>query len=374
MTDPLTSATRQLIGAGSESKVRRTAITALESITGADQATCVPAAECKEGYKTWRGIGSIDAPDQRPILSGVIGQVYSTGETWVVDDLLDVRGASAQSATSRPGSFRSLLCVPVANWGVLVAVAREADAFSEEQREAAERLATFTTAALDRVSTSGQEEDPELLEEVASILSHDVSNQLTVAYGRLDLLRADQDPENVEAIEKVAATLERIEELTDDLATLARTGEHVEDVTDVDLRDVAERTWASIDTLDATLTVEGAATVEADESSLCQLLSNLFRNAVDHGDASVSVRVGVADDGNGFYVADDGDGIPPAERDRIFEHGYSTNDAQTGFGLSIVQQIAAAHGWQIDVAESADGGTRFDVTGASVDRGVRATE
>jgi PAS domain S-box-containing protein len=79
----------------------------------------------------------------------------------------------------------------------------------------------------------------------------------------------------------------------------------------------------------------------------------------------VTVRVGTfsndRDDGpDGFYVADDGPGIPERERERVLESGYTTRRQGTGLGLSIVQQIAAAHGWSVDVTESAEGGARFE--------------
>jgi signal transduction histidine kinase len=74
----------------------------------------------------------------------------------------------------------------------------------------------------------------------------------------------------------------------------------------------------------------------------------------------VTVTVGGLPDG--FYVADDGEGVPPADRDRVFERGYTTGDG-TGLGLSIVEQIVGAHGWSVRATESEDGGARFEITG-----------
>ena len=64
-----------------------------------------------------------------------------------------------------------------------------------------------------------------------------------------------------------------------------------------------------------------------------------------------------------LHVADDGVGIPVDDRDDIFERGYSTARDGTGLGLRIAAQIADAHGWEIRVTDSDDGGARFDVTG-----------
>jgi signal transduction histidine kinase len=63
----------------------------------------------------------------------------------------------------------------------------------------------------------------------------------------------------------------------------------------------------------------------------------------------------------GFFVADDGAGIPESDREEVFEHGYTTNTVGTGFGLSIVEEIVEGHGWTISVGESDAGGARFDV-------------
>jgi signal transduction histidine kinase len=69
----------------------------------------------------------------------------------------------------------------------------------------------------------------------------------------------------------------------------------------------------------------------------------------------------------GFYVADDGPGIPESERGEVFEAGYSTSEDGTGFGLNIVAEVAQSHGWEIRVAESTDGGARFEFSGVDVD-------
>jgi PAS domain S-box-containing protein len=82
---------------------------------------------------------------------------------------------------------------------------------------------------------------------------------------------------------------------------------------------------------------------------------------VTDADRAVAVEVGPLPDG--FYVADDGPGVPEDRRDRVFERGYSTTREGTGFGLSIVEEIAAAHGWTVAATEADGGGARFEVTG-----------
>jgi signal transduction histidine kinase len=74
----------------------------------------------------------------------------------------------------------------------------------------------------------------------------------------------------------------------------------------------------------------------------------------------VTVTVGRTE--SGFYVADDGAGIPESKRETVFEAGYSTDDDGTGFGLNIVRTVAEAHGWRVAVTEGSAGGARFEFT------------
>jgi PAS domain S-box-containing protein len=202
------------------------------------------------------------------------------------------------------------------------------------------------------------ERQNERLDEFASVVSHDLRNPLNVAEGRLTLAREECDSAH---LDDVARALERMAALVDDLLTLAREGKSVETTTAVDLAATAENCWLNVGTADATLVTESTQTVQADRSRLAQLLENLFRNSVEHGGDDVTVTVGDLDDG--FYVADDGTGIPASDRETVFESGYSTASQGTGFGLSIVSDIADAHGWTVSVTDSAEGGARFEVTG-----------
>jgi len=204
-------------------------------------------------------------------------------------------------------------------------------------------------------------EKNERLEEFASIVSHDLRNPLSVARGRLELAREERDSEHLEA---VADAHERMETLIEDLLSLARDGDGAEETERVPLRELVEACWEGVETADATLRVETDRAVRADRSRLRQMFENLVRNSVEHGGSDVTVTVGDLD--GGFYVADDGPGIPAAERDAAFETGHSTSESGTGFGLAIVESVAATHGWDVGVTESADGGARFEFTGVDV--------
>ncbi|MFC7028374.1 sensor histidine kinase [Halomicroarcula sp. GCM10025710] len=98
--------------------------------------------------------------------------------------------------------------------------------------------------------------------------------------------------------------------------------------------------------------------MQANESRFQQFFENLIRNAIEHGGEDVTITVGELE--NGFYVADDGPGIPEPEREDVFDRGYSTAEDSTGFGLPIVRQIAQSHGWEMRLTESGSGGTRIE--------------
>ncbi len=201
----------------------------------------------------------------------------------------------------------------------------------------------------------------ERLEEFAGIVSHDLRNPLSVAQGRLEMVDATDQSDH---LAKATDAVKRSQALIDDLLTLAREGRAVGEFEPVGLAELAENSWRTVETGPATLEIDATQTLRADEGRLQELVENLYRNALEHTDGDVTVSVGTLDDG--FYVADTGPGIPEAERERIFEAGYSTNEQGTGFGLRIVEQVADAHGWEVAVDDSARGGARFEFTGVEV--------
>lgn len=197
----------------------------------------------------------------------------------------------------------------------------------------------------------------ERLEEFARLVSHDLRNPLNVAQMSLETIDADDD----EALDRATRALERMDALVEDVLTLSRTEAPLDEVERVDLGAVTGAAWETLSTRDATLVVDTDRTVEADRSRLLRALENLLGNAVAHGPDDVTVVVGDCE--GGFFVADDGPGVPPAERDRVFESGYSTAEHGTGLGLDIVRDAMRAHGWAVDVTDSTDGGARFEVRG-----------
>ncbi|WP_336000962.1 ATP-binding protein [Halorientalis halophila] len=212
------------------------------------------------------------------------------------------------------------------------------------------------------------------LDQVAATISHDLRNPINVIDGNVELAdarleRPDVDADLRETVGEYLGNVDgasgRMQDIIDDILTIAREGKTVEETEPVSLEAVAADAWETVDTADATLTVTGDRTFRADRSKLLTIFENLFRNALDHGPADVAVTVRPTD--GGFAVADDGPGIPADHRDHVFEYGYTTADGGTGLGLSIVRTMAESHGWTVDLDADHDDGARFVFAGVDAE-------
>ncbi|NUB91054.1 PAS domain S-box protein [Haloterrigena sp. SYSU A121-1] len=204
-------------------------------------------------------------------------------------------------------------------------------------------------------------EQNERLDAFARIVSHDLRNPLGVAQGYLELL---EETESLEYVDSVRDGLDRMEAIIEDVLAIARDGEWATDSEPVDLESVADDAWEYVSTADATLSVAETMAIEADRSRLLRLLENLFRNSIEHGGKDVAVRVGALESesgsGRGFFVADDGTGLPDEINDDLFDPSVSTAAGGLGIGLWVVREVATGHGWSVTATESVDGGARFE--------------
>ena len=234
-----------------------------------------------------------------------------------------------------------------------------AEQFSEWEVTLVELMSNWISYELQRKQVTAElQRQNERLEQFAGIISHDLRSPLTVLAGGLELAKETGDPEE---FARCFDAIERMETLIGDLLALSTAGEAIDEPEQVALGELAEQAWESVPTSNATLQITAHDTVPADASRLRQLFENLFRNAIEHGGGDGTVTVGALQ--NGFYIEDDGPGIPEDERAAVFESGYSTTTDGTGFGLAIVADIVDAHGWEIRATESDSGGARFEITG-----------
>jgi len=269
--------------------------------------------------------------------------------------------------------------------------------FEEEYRGCAGILRDITSQRRRREELARKNER---LEEFVSVASHDLRTPLSSARTAAELAR---DTGDADFFDRLDDAHDRFERMLDELLTLAQQGAGVTATDPTDLGSVARTAWESVGSERAVLSVASSPTIEADAGRLRRLFENLLRNAIEHGSTDpssaarghtaarappasrsngrertggddgdsdgdgVTIRVGGLDDGAGFYVADDGPGIPPEARESVFDPGYTTAEEGTGFGLAIVCRIAAAHGWEVSLGESDAGGARFEFAGVDVD-------
>ncbi|KAA9399699.1 response regulator [Haloarcula sp. CBA1130] len=380
--EALHEATRELMAAEVRNKVAGIGVNAAADIIGLD-ANAVHLINDDGQLEPVAATASLrelvgDIPTFEPGDS-IAWRVYERGEATAVPD---VRLESDVQNPETP--IRSELYLPLGEYGILIAASTTIDAFDEADIVAGRVLAANMEAAFAAVERDRQLRDREQelstqndrLEQFATVVSHDLRNPLNVAIGRLGTLKEECDDDNITSIEQA---LDRMQALIDDLLLLARTGDSITEMETVALATAARDCWEVVDTGDATLVVDTDRKIQADMTRLKQLLENLIRNAVEHSatDSRVqsddadkhsmsAVTITVSESPDGFAVSDDGPGIPEADRETVFESGYSTTTDGTGFGLSIVSQIAAAHGWTVTLTESDSGGTRFEFAGVDV--------
>ena len=205
----------------------------------------------------------------------------------------------------------------------------------------------------------------ELLEEfgsLAGVLSHDMQNPLQTVRGRLELAIETGD---VEHVAEALPSLERMDQLIDDVADALESGTIVGEHKEIDIGVVAQTTWESLDRHSDTesLEIDGAPTVYGNEEAVRRMFDNLLGNSLEHGESPVTVTVGSFE--GGIYLEDNGPGIPEGNREQVFEQGFTTKESNggTGMGMASVRQIVLAHDWRIDISDSENlGGVRFEIT------------
>jgi len=217
----------------------------------------------------------------------------------------------------------------------------------------------------------------ERVDRFAKYITHDLRTPLQIAFGALDRVRrGDED-----AIEKIEAAHDHMESIVADLGVLSNAslqpsvGEGDTGAPSTPLVPLVEEIWPLVAGDDATLHVDvpEGATLIAETDVIHLVLENLLRNAVQHAGEDVTVRVGLVE--NGFYVEDDGPGIPPSERAAVTAAGYTTADTGSGVGLRIVSEALSQRDWELTITDArgldpADTqGTRFEIIGCTmVDR------
>ena len=206
-------------------------------------------------------------------------------------------------------------------------------------------------------------------------LSHEIRNplnaaglQLAVLERRVRRMPSQEQAEALEPLVLVRDEIRRLDHLLEDLLQYARprelqrqpleVGPLVDRVSQLLVSD-AEARGVII-----TQQVEPGLTVLGDEGRLREVIINLVLNALDASERSGEVRVGAKALGPmevELWVEDDGPGVPPGEREKIFQPFFTTKAQGTGLGLAIVHAIVTQHRGSLRLESSARGGAAFRV-------------
>ena len=253
--------------------------------------------------------------------------------------------------------IRSGIAVSVGRYGILGAASRVASEYDDQDLELVRILASATEAALTRADREQRlRKTNEQLDEFASVVAHDLRTPLTAAVGYLDITRETKSDDHFDRIESAH---DRMGSLIDDLLLHSRDSSRTFDQQSISLDDVITHAWSYIDSDSATLSYDALGTIECDPSQIGRVFENLFRNALEHGQAETITVERLPD--QGFAVTDDGCGFESATPLELFERGHASANGGLGYGLSIVADIVAAHDWTITAMTAPHGGARFEV-------------
>ncbi|WP_158853718.1 response regulator [Halorhabdus sp. CUG00001] len=319
-----------------------------------------PEDEAIRRYPTFEDVFGIDSTTVKPVFDTFF-EIIPPGHRERVKDTI-------QRAIDEEASYD--LTYPVEPDDERIWVREQAEVLDDG--DAPRVVGTVTDVTVLREYEQELERHNERLDEFAEVVAHDLRNPLNVATGRATLLDEACESEHTRPL---IDALERMGDIVDNTLTLARQGDTVGETEAVAVPAVAQQCAEMIDTEAVSIDIAEEFRIRGDPDRVRHVFENLFGNAVEHATgertvstadesappADVTIAIGRIGD-RGFYVADDGPGIPEDERTAVFEPGYTTTAEGTGFGLTIVERIADAHDWAVTVTESEDGGARFEFT------------
>lgn len=225
------------------------------------------------------------------------------------------------------------------------------------------RLAVTLNDMLNRLERSSAKQRA-----FVSDAAHELRSPLASIRTQLEVARAHPEATDWTAASADAlADVERLSRLVDDLLILARIDEVPQRrLSVVDLAEIADEQVARYGRAAVSVTRTGvpSAVVDGEVDGLRRIVGNLVDNAVRHADSAVTVDVRAHRDGAVLAVTDDGPGIAPEDRERIFDRFTRLDDARsrdaggTGLGLSIVRELVHAHGGTVELADGDGSGLR----------------
>ncbi|WP_049925065.1 PAS domain-containing sensor histidine kinase [Halopiger goleimassiliensis] len=290
---------------------------------------------------------------------GLVWDVFESGEVEHFDNLEDVDGIYNPDTP-----IRSEIIAPIGTHGVMMTGSLDPHRFEETDVELVSTLAENTRAALDRADrervlrerTEELERQTERLEGVATVLSNDLKARLEEV---ADAVGTDDDWEFPLADESVETTLDRAEQLVDDVREFARNATAVRTRSRIDLERAVEEAIAASGLDDDAVTVDHSATLRADADRFVHLLETVFDDVEARAADDVTVRIDVVGPAEGrtrgIVLVDDAAEPPPDPHEQLLDPSGKREGTIRGLGLALVRAIAEAHDWKLFV--EADGET-----------------
>jgi signal transduction histidine kinase len=230
------------------------------------------------------------------------------------------------------------------------------------------RLAVTMNSMLDRLESASLRQ-----QRFVADASHELQSPLAALRTQLEVAIAHRDTTDwPRTATELLAQSRQLERLVRDLLFLARLDEETPalpadpvDLDDVVLEEAVRLRPSSPVRIDTSRV--SAAPVLGSHADLIRLSRNLLENAEHHAESLVRVELSTTDGVAELVVADDGPGVPPEQRERVFDRfvrlnaDRSRDTGGTGLGLAIVKAITERHGGTVRVEAAANGGARFIV-------------
>jgi len=206
----------------------------------------------------------------------------------------------------------------------------------------------------------------EQLEGFATAIRHELLNTLQIITGRVDVAGDALNRGDVglakESLQSTSETADRMSEIVDGLATLARHGQTIDETTPVDLQPVVDGAWERADTNGLTMAADVDGQVIADPTRLRDLFESGFTFAAHNGASTVTVKRN-ADE---IVITDDGTPAGETAPEAFFEYGGAIPDAAAGMTLPNLRMLARTHGWDVSLDTNYQEGVRIVISNVTV--------
>ena len=345
-----------------------------------------PHSELVQGWRLRRG-------------HGLAGWVAEHGERLVVDDVAS-DSRHVDTVSQQAGlSFRTVVSVPLRARtdviGVLQVADERANRYETSDVILIESLGATAAIAIENARMFGDEEArvnaltqalekqrelDRLKDDFIRNVSHELRTPLAIARGYAELLESgdlgELQPEHRDPIAVISRRMRSLSAMMDDIAAISDLDRDGLRMLPLDMGELLEDRLSAFESAVECAQLRLEREIEqpapqlcADETYLSQMIDKLLSNAVKFTAAGGEIRVSLKRVGEEavLTVADTGIGIPPDQMTRIFERFYQVDGSTTrryggaGLGLSVVREVAAAHGGAVDVVSEEGKGSTFTV-------------